>query len=68
MKPLPGINGLQNCEEILKLNPDQRIIVASRFSESENIKATIQLGANGFIQNPYSIDTLGRAMNVASNR
>lgn len=67
MLMVPGINGLQTFEEILKLNPDQRAIVASGFSESEDVKATIQLGANGFIKKPYTIDTLGQAVKVALN-
>jgi len=64
---VPGINGLQTYQEILKLNPEQRAIVASGFSEDEDVKATIQLGANEFIKKPYTIDTLGRAVKVVLN-
>jgi len=67
MLMVPGINGLQTYREILKLHPEQRAIVASGFSEGEDVKATIQLGANEFIKKPYTIDTLGRAVKVALN-
>ena len=63
----PGMNGRQTYEEILKLNPAQRAIVASGFSESEDVKATIQLGANGFIKKPYTTGSLGRAVKAALN-
>jgi len=67
MLMVPGIDGLQTYKEILKLNPEQRAIVASGFSEGEDVKATIQLGANEFIKKPYTIETLGRAVKVALN-
>jgi CheY-like chemotaxis protein len=41
----PGINGRQTYEEILKLYPDQKAIIASGFSESDDVKATLHLGA-----------------------
>jgi len=61
----PGINGYQTYKKILKLYPDQKAIIASGFSESEDVKATIKLGANGFIKKPYTMDSLGRAVKVA---
>jgi PAS domain S-box-containing protein len=63
----PGMNGRKTYEEILTLNPDQRAIVASGFSESEDVKLTIKLGANGFIKKPYSMNQLGRAVKEALN-
>jgi two-component system cell cycle sensor histidine kinase/response regulator CckA len=63
----PGMNGRQTYEEILKLNPAQRAIVVSGFSESEDVKATIQLGANGFIKKPYTTGSLGQAVKAALN-
>jgi len=63
----PGINGRKTYEEILKLNPNQHAIVASGFSKSNDVKATIQLGASGFIKKPYSINQLGRVIKKALN-
>lgn len=56
----PGINGRQTYQEIVKLYPEQKAIVVSGYSESDDIKATLRLGASGFIKKPYSIDQLGR--------
>ena len=61
----PGMNGRQTYEEILKLNPNQKTIVTSGFSESTDIKATLELGANGFIKKPYSMANLDRAVKEA---
>jgi len=61
----PGINGLKTYEEILKVHPKQKAIVASGYSESGDIRATLQLGANGFIKKPYSIHQLGLAVKDA---
>ena len=61
----PGINGRQTYQEILKIDPQQRAIVASGFSESEDVKATRQLGAAGYIKKPYSMHQLTHAVKDA---
>jgi len=61
----PGITGRQTYEKILKLYPEQKAIVASGFSESDDVKATLKLGAGGFIKKPYSVYQLGRAVRDA---
>ncbi|MBU1138207.1 MAG: response regulator, partial [Proteobacteria bacterium] len=58
----PGINGRQTYEEIAKLIAGQKAIIASGFSESNDVKATLQLGAGGFIKKPYTKAQLGRAV------
>jgi len=63
----PGMNGRQTYEEILKLYPDQKAIITSGFSESDDVKATFQLGAGGFIKKPYSMAQLSRAVQEAIN-
>ena len=63
----PGMNGRQTYAEMLKLYPDQKAIIASGFSESDDVKATLKLGAGGFIKKPYSMDQLGRAVNEVLN-
>jgi DNA-binding response OmpR family regulator/nitrogen-specific signal transduction histidine kinase len=56
----PGMNGRQTYEEIIKLYPGQKAIIASGFSENEDTEKTLQLGAGGFIRKPYSLDELGQ--------
>ncbi len=57
----PGMNGRQTYEEIIKLYPNQKAIIVSGFSESDDVKAALQLGL-GVHQKPYSIAHLGRAV------
>ncbi len=61
----PGINGRQTYEEILKVHPEQKAIVASGYSESSDVRATLQLGADGFVKKPFSIQQLGLAVKKA---
>lgn len=58
----PGMNGRQTYEKILAIQPSQKAIIASGFSESDDVKEALGLGAGGFIKKPYSIDQLGRAV------
>ncbi len=61
----PGMNGRQTFEEIIKLHPNQSAIIASGYSESEDVKAILRLGVGGFVKKPYSIAQLGLAVKEA---
>jgi PAS domain S-box-containing protein len=63
----PGLNGRQTYKEILGIYPKQKVIIASGFSASNDVKATLSLGAHGFIKKPYSMDRLGGAVQEALN-
>ncbi len=56
----PGITGRQTYEAMLKIHPGQKAVVASGFSESEDIEKTLAMGAGGFIKKPYGINELAR--------
>lgn len=58
----PGINGLETYKKILKLNPKQKAIIASGFSENEHVKETLRLGAGAYIKKPYNFEKIGRAI------
>lgn len=62
MKMDPGINGRQTYEQILVNNPEQKAVIASGFSEDIEVTKTLQLGAGQFIEKPYSIRTIGKAV------
>ena len=55
----PGINGLETYERILKICPDQKAIIASGFSESDEVKSAQKLGAGEYIKKPYSLKRIG---------
>jgi len=55
----PGIDGLETYKEILKLNPKQKAVITSGFSETDKVKEAQKLGAGQYIKKPYSIEGIG---------
>ena len=61
---MPKMTGLQATVEILKINPHQRIIVASAFLEKTLLDALTRLNkAIEIIEKPFSLDTLDYMIN-----
>jgi len=58
----PGINGRQTYEEIITICPSQKAVIASGFSDSDDVKAALELGAGGYIRKPYSMVQLGQVV------
>jgi CheY-like chemotaxis protein len=58
----PGINGRETYERIIKIHPQQKAIIVSGFSESEEVKKTQKIGAGQYIKKPYLIEKLGIAV------
>lgn len=57
-----GMNGLATYEEIIKIYPKQKAVILSGFSESDDVKKTIEKGAGGLINKPYTKEQLARAV------
>ncbi len=55
---MPGIGGLDCMKEILKINPQAKIIVVSGNVDSGLVSNVIELGAKNFIRKPYRIGEL----------
>lgn len=64
----PGFDGLVTYQEMLKINPNQRAIIVSGFSENDRVQAAVDLGAAGFIRKPYKINALAAAIRDALNK
>ena len=58
----PGIDGMETYRRIRKLNPNQKAIIASGYSETERVKETQRLGAGKFIRKPYTYEEIGMAV------
>jgi len=58
----PGIDGLDTYKKIIELNPGQKAIIVSGFSETERVKEARRLGVRSYIQKPYLIETIGQAV------
>ena len=52
---MPGIGGQKCLKEILKINPVQKVIIASGYSVNGSTNGVLQLGARGYVKKPYEI-------------
>ena len=57
-----GLNGRETFQEIIKIHPDQKAIIASGFSETEEVKLAQQSGARKYIKKPYTLEKIGIAV------
>nr|WP_320194237.1 cache domain-containing protein [uncultured Desulfobacter sp.] len=64
----PGIDGLDTYKRILELNPEQRAIIASGFSETDRIKEAQRLGAGEYVKKPYTLEKIGIAVKTELSR
>jgi PAS domain S-box-containing protein len=58
----PGINGRQTYERIIQIRPGQRAVVLSGYAETEDVKATLRLGAGQYIKKPVTFEKLALAV------
>lgn len=58
----PGLNGRETYEAIIAIEPDQKAIIASGYTRSSDVEATMALGAKAFIEKPYTLLSLGSAL------
>ncbi|RQD64536.1 MAG: response regulator [Desulfonatronovibrio sp. MSAO_Bac4] len=50
---MPGMGGHQCLLELLKIDPEARVLISSGYSAAGQAKATLRAGAAGFIGKPY---------------
>ena len=55
----PGMDGLETYEQIRAINPNQKVIIASGYSETNRVKQAQRLGAGEYLKKPYTIENLG---------
>lgn len=55
---MPGIGGHQCLKELLRIDPDIRVIIASGYSPSGKVEESIKSGAAGFIGKPYNLTNM----------
>lgn len=64
----PGMDGLDTYKKILEINPKQKAIIVSGFSESDRVKIAQALGAGAYVKKPYIIRKLGMAVRQELDR
>jgi len=63
-----GMDGLDTYKSILNIRPNQKAIIVSGFSESDRVKAAINLGAGAYVRKPYIREKLGMAVRKELDR
>jgi nitrogen-specific signal transduction histidine kinase/ActR/RegA family two-component response regulator len=58
----PGIDGQETYRRINQLNPSQKVIIASGFSDSIRVKEIQNTGAGSYIRKPYSLETIAKVV------
>ena len=58
----PGIDGLETYRRILSINPGQRAIIASGYSENQRVHEAQRLGAGTYVRKPYMLENIGLAV------
>jgi len=64
----PGMNGLETYREILKFRSKQRAILVSGFSETDNVRRALELGAGRYVKKPYGLKAIGKAIRKELDR
>jgi DNA-binding NtrC family response regulator len=52
---MPEMGGKQCLEELLKINPGVKVVIASGYSPNGPTKEALTSGAKGFVNKPYDI-------------
>lgn len=59
---MPGMTGIQLARELIKITPEIPIIICTGFNEGINRNHLKDLGMEGFIMKPYSMEKLSNAI------
>ncbi len=58
----PGMNGRQTFERAISIRPALKAVVVSGYSEGDEIRMALELGAGQLIRKPYSLNQIGKAV------
>lgn len=57
----PEMDGLETYRRIVEINPKQKALIVSGFSENDRVRKTQELGAGTFVRKPYVLEKIGLA-------
>ena len=58
----PGIDGMETYRKILEINPKQKAVIVSGFSETDRVRGAQRLGAGAYVKKPYIMEKIGVAI------
>jgi CheY-like chemotaxis protein len=51
-----GINGRETYEQIIKIRPGQKAVIASGYAKTKEVDIAKELGAGKYIKKPYTLE------------
>ena len=58
----PGMDGLDTYREMISIRPEQKVIIASGFAETERVKTALDMGVGQYLKKPYTLEKIGMAV------
>ncbi|MEN6375197.1 MAG: PAS domain S-box protein [Smithella sp.] len=58
----PGIDGMETYRRVLEINPVQKVVIVSGFSETDRVRNAQEMGAGAFVPKPYILENIGLAV------
>jgi DNA-binding NarL/FixJ family response regulator len=55
---MPGMGGKQCLEELLKMDPEVRVLIASGYLMDQHTKAFLEQRAKGAVKKPFKVSDL----------
>ncbi|HOS97249.1 MAG TPA: response regulator, partial [Deltaproteobacteria bacterium] len=59
---MPRMSGKETYQEIKAIDPEVKVLFSSGFKQDERVESVLELGVQGFVQKPYTLHELSRAM------
>lgn len=61
-------DGLDTYLEVIKIHPEQKVVIVSGFSATDRVKKMQELGAGQYVKKPYTRETIGTAVRQELDR
>ncbi len=58
----PGIDGMETYRRIIEINPVQKAVIVSGYSETDRVRKAQEMGAGSFVRKPYILEKIGLAI------
>ena len=58
----PGMDGLETYKNIAEFRPEQKVVIASGYSETDKIREIQRLGGSSYVNKPYTMKEIGLAV------
>jgi PAS domain S-box-containing protein len=65
---MPGLSGAETYDQLKKINPDVRVLLASGYNIGEKSTQILAGGCNAFLQKPFNIETLSQQVREILDR